>query len=180
MCPHVRGFKSDFRLYIIKVISPLQNAFAFKYPLDFAQRSTMAASVAPARCSSRESSHSYYDNSNAEAGPSRHPKALVTDQQTSITALSSSLLRGLDLRTLGRCRGASQDIALVEDDGQEGVEEETPVVVDKKGKKPMRPKKYLCPREDCDKSFSKPAKLREHELSHTGEVSTIHSQSELR
>ena len=41
---------------------------------------------------------------------------------------------------------------------------------DIKGKKPLRPKKYLCPREDCDKSFPKPAKLREHELSHTGEV----------
>lgn len=61
---------------------------------------------------------------------------------------------------------------MVRDDAYVEMEEEIAVVVDKKGKKPMRPKKYLCPREDCEKSFSKPAKLREHELSHTGEVST--------
>lgn len=43
--------------------------------------------------------------------------------------------------------------------------------LDIKGKKPIRPKKYPCEWEGCDKSFPKPAKLREHELSHTGEVS---------
>lgn len=132
----------------------------------------MAVSVATTRCSSMESSLGHQDNPNAEAGPSRHSNALPTDHQQSITALSTSLLRGLDLRTLGRCRGDSQDISVVRDDAYVEMEEEIAVVVDKKGKKPMRPKKYLCPREDCEKSFSKPAKLREHELSHTGEVST--------
>jgi hypothetical protein len=118
-----------------------------------------------------DSSLSHHDNLNAEAGPSRHSNTLAIDHQPSITALSSSLLRGLDLRTLGRCRGASQDSGVAQDDAYVEMEEEVTVVVDKKGKKPMRPKKYLCPREDCEKSFSKPAKLREHELSHTGEVS---------
>lgn len=114
-----------------------------------------------------ESSHSFHETSNPEAGPSRHVNALGTDHQH-----LGSLLRGLDLRTLGRCRGVSQDVVVAEDDEHGEMEEETPVAMDKKGKKPMRPKKYLCLREDCDKSFSKPAKLREHELSHTGEVST--------
>lgn len=32
-------------------------------------------------------------------------------------------------------------------------------------------KRYICEEEGCGKSFAKPAKLKEHALSHTGEVS---------
>ena len=34
-------------------------------------------------------------------------------------------------------------------------------------------KRYICEAEGCGKAFSKPAKLKEHALSHTGEVSPL-------
>jgi general transcription factor IIIA len=32
-------------------------------------------------------------------------------------------------------------------------------------------RRYQCPHEGCDKAYTKPSRLAEHELSHTGEVS---------
>jgi len=34
-------------------------------------------------------------------------------------------------------------------------------------------RRYQCPHEGCDKAYTKPSRLAEHELSHTGEVSSI-------
>lgn len=143
----------------------------------------MAATIARPRF---QDSTSYHENGNAEAGPSRHPNSLVTDHQQSIHALSrlrlavgysSAAGAGEDSERKGSAsfkeESALQEINTCDD-------EDVPFdsVADIKGKKPLRPKKYLCPREDCDKSFSKHAKLREHELSHTGEVSEDHDFTE--
>lgn len=131
----------------------------------------MAATIARPRFPPKQSFH---NSSNAEAGPSRHSIALVTDHQQSIHALSrlhlavADVTRGVERKSSPQIleESALQEIKTLEDEDLH-----LDAVADIKGKKPIRPKKYLCPREDCDKSFTKPAKLREHELSHTGEVS---------
>ncbi|KAJ9118802.1 hypothetical protein QFC24_006001 [Naganishia onofrii] len=119
---------------------------------------------------------------NAEAGPSRHPNALIVDHHDqSVEALSAlrlvpdktipdaTLLGFMQRLTTGQQETpstASEEPPLVKVDDQDAAECR---IRGKKGKAPIRAKKVVCLWEGCGKLFSKPAKLREHELSHTGE-----------
>lgn len=120
---------------------------------------------------------------NAEAGPSRHPNALIVDHHDqSVEALSA--LRLVPDKTIpdATLPGFMQRLTTGQQETPSTASEEPPLVkVDdqdagecriggKKGKAAIRPKKVVCLWEGCGKLFSKPAKLREHELSHTGEV----------
>lgn len=120
---------------------------------------------------------------NAEAGPSRHPNALIIDHHEQPVAALSRLrlvsennapgatlldfMQSLTDERDGTPPTPSSESLFVKVDGA-GLERRAE---DRKGKTPIRPKKVVCLWEGCGKSFSKPAKLREHELSHTGEVS---------
>jgi hypothetical protein len=135
----------------------------------------MAATIARPRF---QPSPPFHESHNAEAGPSRPSRSLVTDSHQSIHALSRLKIAveyttGTDItRGTGKNSGTKEE-KLREVKPDDDDEEDLPLatLADIKGKKPIRPKKYPCVWEGCDKSFVKPAKLREHELSHTGEVS---------
>ncbi|KAJ9098160.1 hypothetical protein QFC21_004489 [Naganishia friedmannii] len=118
---------------------------------------------------------------NAEAGPSRYPNALIGDHDDhSVAALSRLCLVPESTVSDGALLGFMQSLT-TDRKGTPQTPSEEPLIAKvgdeeadrpaggRKGKAAIRPKKVVCLWEGCGKSFSKPAKLREHELSHTGE-----------